>query len=324
LPALVRPWSLGSVLLSLPSACGAIIEAMRIAVRAPYLPAFRERIGMMYRIHMGLASARWWRRQRPRPQRIVYGHTGNADSTLLEIAQRSSGQQTWHVVHGVSAGLNFTGRSSVAVFACEHDARWHERLEGYGRCLHFPAPMPAPVSGGSGLLLLTNYAHPMNLECRVSGTSAEEAVLRAVSAAAAQLGVAEGGLHWRPHPALAALDRTDQDALRWVAGRAGFRELPSSVDWLEHARNARWVVTTASTVAIQLLEAGVVSVVLIPHWLDPDCALARQPLALRDMALLPQVLAGMGQAATDRGEALAAAWQAIGPGRPAKTTDWME
>src|SRR5690606_10008897 len=140
-----------------------------------------------------------------------------ADTTLLELAQQATGQQTWHVVHGVSAGLNFTGRSSVAVFTCAHDARWHERLQGYGRCMHLPVPLPAPVAGASGLLLLTSYAHRMNMECRLSGTRAEEAVLQGVSGAAARLG--EATLQWRPHPALAALDRTDQEALRWVAGR---------------------------------------------------------------------------------------------------------
>lgn len=322
LPTLVRPWSLASVLLALPSSCWATVDAMRVAASAPYLPAFRERIGMAYRTHMGLASVQWWRRQRQRPQRVIYGHTGNADTTLLELAQQASGQETVHVVHGVSSGLNFTGRSSAAIFACAHDMRWHKRLGGYGQCRYLPAPVPAGVSGGSGLFLLTNYAHPMNVECRISGTNAEQEVLRAVSSAAGQLGEAE--LSWRPHPALTALDPVEQQELRRAANHLGFHELPQEQDWLRAARNARWVVTTASTVVIQLLQAGVVPVVLIPAWLDPECALARHPLAIQEIACLPEALSNLEQARFDRGELLTTAWQAIGPGSPSTVMDWLE
>jgi hypothetical protein len=322
LPMILRPWSLACVLQSVPAACAATAGAMRISASAPYLPSFSERVGMLYRTYLGLSSARWWHHQRPRPRRVVYGHTGNADTTPLELAQQGTGQQTWHIVHGISNGLNFTGRSSVAAFACAHDAHWHDRLGGYGRCLHFPALIPATVLGPSGLLLLTNYAHPMNVEYRASGTGAEEAVLHAVSSAARRIGVSE--LAWRPHPALASLDKAEQDALRSVARTLGFLELPPEQDWLEVARRSRWVVTTASTVCIQLLEAGVVPVVLVPDWMDPDCALTHHPLSVRELARLPEALSSLGETELDRCQIHSKAWRKIGPARNATAADWME
>lgn len=323
LPAMIRPWSLVDVMAAVPQMACIAVEAIRIGVQAPYLPPFRERVAMLYRAYMGMASKRWWQRQSHAPGVVVYGHTGNADTTLLELAQQRDDQRTWHVVHGISSGLNFTGRSSVAVFRCQHDAKWHERLGGYGRCMHLPAPVPVPVAGFSGLLLLTNYAHPMNVEYRLSGTQAEESVLHAVANAAAQLGDGNHVLQWRPHPVMATLAQGAQDVLRKTAHKLGFRELPPQQDWLEAARQARWVVTTASTVAIQLLEAGVVPVVLIPDWIDAGCALANHPLALRGWARLPEVLASLDNA-EHRNELFAAAWQAIGPGRLATAKDWME
>lgn len=324
LPPLMRPWSLSSLLVGLPLAIKATIRSMGIAANAPFLPGMRERVGMLYRIHLGLASACWWSGLRKRPESVVYGHTGTADSTLLELAQHESGVRTIHVVHGVSSGLNFTGSSSAAIFSCAHDARWHERLGGYGRCFSLPAPVPRSSMGNTGLMLLTNYAHPMNLDYRVSGVCTERDVLRAVSAAVRSLRPEMTPLVWKPHPAFTNLPPVEQSDLLSSAHQLGFRPFPSGVDWLDAARNARWVVTTASTAALQLLEAGIVPVVLLPRWIDKDCALSRYPLAVRDLDQLTGALAILDSKIAVWDELLDQAWRDIGPGRFGTISDWTE
>lgn len=291
LPPLRRPWSLGSVLASIPFAFRMTRTLLGLVDKAPYLPSFRERIAMLWRTFLGGACAAWAARQRDPAVTIVYGHTGTADTTLLELAQQKAGHTTVHAVHGISSGINFTGCSNVAAFRCGHDAAWHDHLGGYGACVVDAAPRP-PVhepGDGSGVLLLTNLAHPMHPGYRMGGVDEEAAALRLVALASAKI-APPGPRVWKPHPAFSLIPPKEQVALREEAERLGYELLPPESDWRQHPRRFRWIVTTASTTVIELLLDGHLPLMIASDWVDTASVLARYPATARDSSELAELM----------------------------------
>lgn len=305
----VRPCSVGALMRSLPQARSALRNARELDRTCPARPRWRERLALLARILLGEASARWWRRYGCKAH-ITYGHTGTADTTRLELAQQSAGCVTVHAVHGISHGRNFIGRSNVAILRCGHDAAWHARLGGYGRCESVPADKPAWRRGASGLLLLSSLAHPMYLGWRLHGTTEELALLEAAANAANAAGVA-GVRWWLPHPALGLLPPAQQLAVREQASRLGFSAPPQGMHFTELARGVRWIVSSESTVVVELLADGQLPVVWHSPWSDPDSALANYAPRARDAAGLEARLRASDD---ERSMAFDAAWQAIAPG----------
>jgi hypothetical protein len=74
----------------------------------------------------------------------------------------------------------------------------------------------------------------------------------------------------------------EQQRVRAAAAAAGYEEIGVADAWIERARSSRWVVTTPSSVVVDLLAQGVLPILLVPDWLDPDCALAQYPLAVEE------------------------------------------
>jgi len=304
----VRPVSLGSLLGSFPDACRALLAARTVEITCPVLPRFRERIGILTRIVLGEAGARWWRKFGC-AARITYGHTGTADTISLEQAQQASGCVTVHAVHGISGGRNFIGRSDLAIFRCGHDADWHARLGGYGRCEWTPAPRPPWRRGESGLLLMSSLAHPMYLGWKRNGIDEELALLEAVAIAANEI-EAQGQRHWMPHPAMDALPAEQKQRLRAQASRLGFTTPPAGTRFADLARAARWIVSTESTVAVELLSEGLLAVLWRSPWSPADCALARYtPAAVDAASLAPTLRASDGEFASMFDET----WRTIRP-----------
>ncbi len=287
LPEMLRPWSVSTVVSTFFRCARTAIEGIRLTKDAPYLPGFREQVAMFWRAFLGEASAAWWHKQKVDPCRIVYGHTGNADTTLLELAQQAAGHSTTHIVHGISAGLNFTGRSSVAVFRCGHDTHWHSRLGGYGDCIFDSSTFSerAIPAEATGLLLLTSLAHPMYPGYRAFGLDEEKRALRLVAQAAKDVPDVQG-LMWKPHPAIASLSVTEQQELAELATSLGFLRIPAESDWRRAASSARWIVTTASTAVVELIASGHLPTMIASDWVDSDSALARYPCTARTAAEL--------------------------------------
>lgn len=312
-PPLSRPVSLVSLLGSLPPALHALSYARTVERSCPVRPRWREQVAILARVLLGEASARWWSRHGC-PARIQYGHTGTADTTRLELAQQAAGCVTVHAVHGISGGRNFIGRSDVAVFRCGHDADWHARLGGYGRCEYVPAAQPAWRRGESGLLLLSSLAHPMYLGWQLHGI-AEESALLDVVAHAADAAQVQGPRYWMPHPALGALPVAQQRALRDQASRLGFSAPPTGVHFSALANEVRRIVSSESTVAIELLAQGQLPVLWRSPWSVPECALARYAPIATDAATLTTNLRAHDE---ELSEDFAATWQAIRPSGKAK------
>jgi hypothetical protein len=312
-PRLIRPYSLVDALKSLPAGLSRLSEGARILREASWRPDRRALAAICFRMLMGETAARWARRQPgAKGRRVIFGHTGIADTDRLERALQSGGARTLHWVHGVSLGLNFVAGSDIGLFQCGADARWHQNLGGYGQTLSLPAKQPEPAPAGDGWLLLSNLAHPMNPDFRRNGTAAEEALLEAVSRAARLRG--QTRLVWKPHPVLRTLPQDTQDRLNARARALGFAVWPHPDGELAHAANFALVVASPSTVALDMLRLGVVAVIHGAAAIDPMSALARLPFhtaTAEDLA----IAAGALCAPAARAEAFAAAWSAVEPGR---------
>jgi len=314
-PRLIRPYSLIDGLLSLPGGLSRLIEGARVVGAAEWRPDRRTLAAICFRMLLGETAARWARRQPGGIGRgVIFGHTGVADTHLLERSLQSAGGRTLHWVHGVSLGLNFVAGSDVGLFQCGADARWHQRLGGYGRTLALPAQRPEPAPMGRGWLLLSNLAHPMNPDFRRNGAVAEEALLDAVSRAAVLAG--QTRLVWKPHPVIHTLSQDIQDRLHARARDLGFAVWPHADGELARAADFALVVASPSTVALDMLRLGLVAVIHGGAGLDPMSALARLPLQTTTSEDLVAASRALSDPAA-RAKSLAQAWAAIEPGRPA-------
>ena len=197
------------------------------------------------------------------------------------------------------------------MFQCEHDAHWHRRLGGYGACRAVAGKKPDAIAGGRGLLLLSNYIHPLNPWFRVFGIEDELRLLSIVASAADTLGIARSGIVWKPHPLFdifpasvtrPVMDRVSELAFsRWHEGAA-----------LKEAASFRYTVSTVSTVALDLLRLGIVPIIVDVQQTKGDDALSCFPLQCSDAP-------GLTRAATmfeDQGGSpglLPSVWTRIGP-----------
>lgn len=278
LPPLVLPVSVGAVVTSFGDWLAQMGEGLHDCLRLPVRPPFRELVGIAFRLRLGCAAARWWLRRGPEGCELVMGMTGTADTTLLESAVQAKGGHTVHAIHGQATGPNFAGISDTALFRSGHDADAYERLGLYGRCAVQEMTDIAPCPRAAcGTLLLTNLAHPTNAGYRSRGPCDEIALLRVVEEAAHRLGAAARPLLWKPHPALDTLP--DAALVRQIARKAGFEEVERSADIGKLARTVRWSISSPSTVALDLLQAGVLSLILDPQCSLTDTALSALPLS---------------------------------------------
>jgi hypothetical protein len=313
-PNLVRPFSVRDGIAAIPATVSSLRDGASVAVRMPWLPGFRSQVAIIYRELLGMVSARWWLREGVSDASIVYGHTGLADTTRLELSQQSSGCRTIHAVHGVSEGANFVGRSSVAVFRCGHDARWHSSLGGYGTCVFFPMARPAFNPGAKGVLTLTNYIHPMNFWFQFDGEQAETLLLSAVNSALNAVPGCDGVREWKPHPVFA--DQADALRARVVSHARQIRFTP----WiggrdLSRSREFSLVLCTPSSVALDLLSLGIAPILLDWQQIDNETAVARLPFVARNQQELETVIS-RAISATTREAAYREAWAAIEPAVP--------
>lgn len=300
---LIWPFDLPSAARALPAIWRRLSAGRAAIATADWRPPPRELAAICFRMALGETSAVWARRHvRHGSRTVIFGHTGVADSHLLERALQGQGARTVHWVHGVSLGLNFVGGSTLGVFSCGSDARWHQALGGYGRTISLPAEPPQPATGGDGWLVLSNLVHPMNADYRRDGIAGEVALLEAVAAAA---GTARKV--WKPHPILDSVEPQVRSAIEARAAALGFERWREG-DSLTLARAFAVVVSTPSTVALDVLKLGVLPV-LYGGDPDPDSAIAQLPLKADSAATLEAAARRLG------GADFNAAWTAIAPAR---------
>lgn len=311
---LERPHDIAAAIAAAPTIRASLVLGTSLISGLPWLPGIAALSGTIYRECMGLVSAQWWQAAPSLGGSIIYGHTGLADTTHLELAQQASGCVTIHAVHGLSDGLNFVGRSNVAVFRCKHDAQWHERLGGYGKCQSVAMAQPAYMHGGGRLLLLSNYLHPMSLWFRMHGARDEIRALDEVSRAVELSSLGWSALVWRPHPVFSVHSVGLRGLVLAAAEHRGFykwTEAEGSADGSQPAQ----VVCTPSSVAMDVMMAGSMPLVLDLQGMNPSCAIRRLPFVAVNAAELASCL--VTAADPTHGEhAFAAAWRDIGPSGP--------
>lgn len=218
-------------------------------------PVFRDLVSMSYRVFMGQTSRIWWNRQHVSVGRVIYGHTGNADTTLLERAQQESGARTIHLFHGVSSGHNFFGYSDVAICQNEHDTRLTRSLGGYKEVTCIKSPRPEVMSSGDGFLLLSNLLHPSNQYFQVHGPQGEFRLWRDVSAAVDRIGLSRCAVTWKPHPQFYSLADSVQCEVLDRLGEVGFSLWDKKKSY-DNVVSYDVVLSTVSTTIIDLLRFG--------------------------------------------------------------------
>ena len=309
LPPLLRPWSLGCAMRALPAMVRHFARGAKAINHQYWMPTYRDLTAICYRVALGCASSSWWRQHGVNSPKVFFGHTGMADTTMLERAQQASGCRTVHVAHGISSGVNFVGMSSVAVWRCGHDSDWHRQLGGYGGCVSFPAQEPV-ANQGQDILVCTNLAHPMNPWGTAIAIADEVTVLADVAAALAR---SHAGRHlrWRPHPALERMPLAGRSAVEVAAVAQGFERVKAEAG-VPATFDAGCVITTPSSVALDALNAGACPVVLAWRPVDACTAIGQLPVHCNDVASLAAALTRL-ESPEARKSSFSASWSRVRP-----------
>ena len=308
-----RPSGLLSLLGAIPSIMRALGQGVSELDSAVAQPSTKELAGIAFRVFSGYVAAQWQRRHAS-PSAVIYSQTGLADVSLLELEQQRLGATTMHLVHGVSLGRNFIGFSDVAIFQCRHDASWHALMGGYSRCTH-AALAPTPhIAEGEGWLLMSNLIHTMNPEYLRRGAAPELELLSAVAACAKSEGMPASEVTWKPHPSFAGQPAAIRSEVLAHVDALGFRHWPQDTG-IEHAKRFRVILSTRSTVLLDLLRMGKLGILVDLSTSPTDrTATSLMPLVARDQQ---QLLSCVGSTARTEffHAAYLKAWQDIGPGR---------
>ncbi len=314
-PPLCRPFTVMSSVFSLPKAIQSLVQGFWLIPKLEYRPPFRELVSIAFRVVFGASSQHWWEKHALLATSVVYGHTGLADTTMLEQAQQASGGATIHAIHGISNAYNFTGRSTRAIFRCGYDAKWYGSLGCYGDCDWSTLDCPAPCEPGSDITLFSNLSHPMNLYYLTQGCGEEKRLLKDVYATVRSIAnFSDANVFWKPHPALAWYEPADFDSLRRYGQALGYSYIESNS--IEDALgNSRVVLTTPSTVVLEALQRGLLPIVLNWQGIKPSGALSRYPLMVNDSEELRNAI-GLSLDSVVRRQKLFEAWEGIAPAKP--------
>lgn len=309
-----RPLSWGSYLRAFPKMVGHMVRSIGQTARYKGAIPFRDRVAMAYRIAQGAAFAAWWQSasKNTAVPNALFGHTGNADTSALEIAMQSGGTRTAHVVHGTNIGWPFAGLSDLAIFPSGADARLGASLPAYGRCIALPLSRP-PVSAGDGnWALLTSYTHLQHPSFKEHGAGLDIQLVDYVRAAAELLDHDPASIFWRPHPQINLVDPTEKERLENAVADAGFTRWPE--DW-PYSRLGAFsaAITSPSTVLTDALRHGQPAIIVNLSPLQRDLLYHAHPLLVRDQAGLVSALGQVLDPAS-RSAVFERAWNAIGPG----------
>jgi hypothetical protein len=307
-----RPYDWRAALTSFPRFLASLGPGMATAATAPFELPFREQSAQVFRRAMGLAAEAWWTRRGLTPRTVVFGHCGLADTAPLERAMQAGGTRTVHWLHGLTAGHVYVGVSNALVTQCGHDAEWHRALGGYGEARAFPLPRPAFRAAGEGMVVLTNFTHPVHPTFAIHGARDELVLMQVMAQAADRLKLPRAAVVWRPHPVLYSLSSGIQEAVRASLAAHGFRAWPSGERSFDRVAAFGVIVSTPSGAALDVLRLGRLPVIAAPDPIDPDHVLARFPLVGRTAG---EIAAAVGVSRSSMAAGLyEGAWSGIAPG----------
>lgn len=320
---MIVPVDFGAFFRALPDMVRLTREGVGEASRFHPPTSWVDLIAIAFRVLLGTVYVRWWERHAPAGRcEVVFGHTGTAETTLLERQMQNSGGFTIHAVHGQAIGPNFVGVSDLALFRSRYDAKVYGMLRCYGDCSVQPARMTAARRGENGLLLLTNLVHPMNADFRATGPADEIRLLECAATVAERIGALAQPRLWKPHPAIAGVPESSANKVRQAAERLGFREIGND-GASDLASTSRFVICSPSTVALDLLNSGILAVVADPQGTITDSALSKLPVVRSTPEDMAQALWTLDDAGGYE-RTLAEAYAEIGPARELDLTTSLE
>lgn len=296
LPPLVTPFSISAACKALPTMLKELTTGLQLYDEKPQQLSIRKSAAIIFRVLLGTIMQKWWTAQCFATQQVIYGHTGTADTNLLERTQQKNGLQTVHLVHGLSTGPNFVGISDHAVFRCGYDADMYRQLGIYRKCTAPVSTKPTLQRGKQGLLLLTNLAHPMNAGYLEYGLRDEIRILRDVAKVAAKFMVGDAPKLWKPHPVLSMLPQAQQEELRKTANELGYREITLQTDITSLLRKTHWIISTPSTVAADILAEGQLTIIVDWQQSTENTAIAQTGTLATNSGELIQLFNRLGQA----------------------------
>lgn len=324
-----RPMNVRALLRTIPQTIARLANGVSATGAVPFPIPMRERIAMAYRMIQGTAQAQWWQSAvgpsavgpsaaSQSPATALFGHTGTADTSILELAMQSCGAQTIHVVHGTNVGWPFAGLSDAAIFQTSADAQLGATLPAYQRCTYIPAtcpPLRAGLGSGDGRwAVLTSYTHLSHPAYHQNGADADIALIQMAAQAAARMGQPPEKILWRPHPHIEVVATAERARLLAAVKAAGFTRWPDSLPY-DALGSFSAVMTSPSTVLTDALRVGQPAIVVSLTPLQDDLIYNRPNLLVRDLDGLLSALQGIADpaGASDR---LRMAWDAIEPGGP--------
>jgi len=319
---LVRPASLTALVSALPSAFAALRAAVRVttafACFSGWQPERKNLLAIYYRIVWGLVHRAWLHRQPGGPERAIFGHTGIADTTLLEQALQSRGARTAHLLHGAVNGPYLDGVSDVAHCQCGADAASLSRWSAYRLARHNPMAQPACAAPGAGprWLLLTNLLHPLAPDYQRFGARSELLLLDRVAAACRLLALPGAAVTWKPHPTFSLLPQRVRAMLAAALSEHGFRQWEQERPFQE-CRSAGVILSTVSTTYLDVLRLG--RVAMLYSALPWDRAQFAESIPPRLLAADATALAALYRRLSRpdlHAQDFDAAWNALGPGEP--------
>lgn len=309
-----RPLSFGCFVRSLPRILAHLLASIGQTGRFHGAIPLRDRFGMAYRFAQGAAQACWWRSagSGSEVRTAIFAHTGNADSSQLELAMQRRHIRTVHVVHGTNIGWPFAGLSNIAIFPSGADARLAATLPSYEKSIALPLAKPGASLGDGKWAVLTSYTHLQNPAYKKNGAGADIDLVRWISEVANAMGQDPKNVFWRPHPQIRLVHPVEREQLEQAIAEAGFTRWPDSLPYTELGRFSA-VVTTPSTVMTDALRLGQPAIVASLAPMQSDLPYAAYPLLVKDKSELQNALSRVLEMQT-RDNAFNEAWRAIEPG----------
>lgn len=251
---IIRPISLSAGLRSFPAALGCLETLVGAIRQTGYTPGIRALAGMFYRQFLGCCQQVWWQGSSLRPKRVVFGHTGLADTARLENMMQTKGAETVHLVHGISVGWNFAAASTTAMWKCGADVLRHRGLYGYDHNTSIAMDTPKPLMPCINWVVFSNYLHPTHPAYLAGGSTAEVSFINLVGRAA-QKASPRPKVQWKLHPAFEKCDKTDILRVQSALSKQGFSDLVEPAELADLIRD-NTVITTPSTIVLDALALG--------------------------------------------------------------------
>lgn len=319
----IYPWTTKGILRQIQKAPEELRAGLRNLTDFCHQTGWQPRVidcsGIIYRRFAGNVMADWWQQQNSNADLAVFGHTGTADTCLLEAAMQQSGLKTMHVLHGVTAGYNFWAKSSIALCTSKYEAGLTARLGGYAKAVHIPSIQPAIVSRTRRILIASNYLHPQNPSYQKHGVRDEITFIRNVLDACNRLNIGSQDICWKAHPVFDRIPAAQQRKILDFLAEQGIAVQPAR-QAISQVIGDCMVISTLSTAAFDILRTGTVPILYLAQPAD-DALFHAAWLPGLKVRTSDQIVAALELLMDDPQHALLfqQTWDALGPGAPPDT-----